>query len=42
LRHELRGLWRYRVRDYRIICEIREQSRVVLVLTIKHRSVAYE
>ena len=41
LRHELRGLWRYRVRDYRIICQIREQSRVVFVVTIKHRSVAY-
>lgn len=24
LRHERRGLWRYRVRDYRIICDIRE------------------
>jgi mRNA interferase RelE/StbE len=42
LRHELRGLWRYRVRDYRIICQIREQSRVVFVLSIKHRSVAYD
>ena len=41
LRHELRGLWRYRVRDYRIICEIREQVRVVFVLTIKHRATAY-
>ena len=38
LRHELRGLWRYRVRDYRIICDIREQNRVVFVLTVKHRS----
>ena len=42
LRHELRGLWRYRVRDYRIVCQIREQSRVVLVLSIKHRSAAYD
>ena len=41
LRHEMRGLWRYRVRDYRIICDIRESARVVFVLTIKHRSVAY-
>jgi mRNA interferase RelE/StbE len=41
LRHELRGLWRYRVRDYRIICDIREQNPVVFVLTIKHRSIAY-
>lgn len=42
LRYERRGLWRYRVRDYRIICEIRESSRVVFVLTIKHRSIAYD
>lgn len=41
LRHELRGPWRYRVRDYRIICDIREQTRVVFVLTIKHRSTAH-
>lgn len=26
LRHERRALWRYRVRDYRIICEIRESG----------------
>jgi mRNA interferase RelE/StbE len=42
LRYELRGVWRYRVRDYRIICDIREQTRVVFVLTVKHRSTAYE
>jgi len=41
LRHELGGLWRYRVRDYRIICEIREESGVVFVVTIKHRSIVY-
>ena len=42
LRHERYGLWRYRVRDYRIICEIREKTRVVFVLTIKHRSIVYD
>lgn len=42
LRHELGGLWRYRVRDYRIICEIREEAVVVFVVTIKHRSIAYD
>ena len=41
LRHERHGLWRYRVRDYRIICEIREQSGVVFVLSVKHRSIVY-
>ena len=42
LRYESRGLWRYRVRDYRIVCEIREASHLVFVLTIKHRSIVYE
>jgi mRNA interferase RelE/StbE len=41
LRHERRGLWRYRVRDYRIICEIREEFKVVFVVAIKHRSIVY-
>ena len=42
LRHELRGLWRYRVRDYRVICEVREELGVVFVMTIKHRSIVYD
>jgi mRNA interferase RelE/StbE len=42
LRHERRGLWRYRVRDYRVVCDIRDASRIVFVLTIKHRSIVYE
>jgi mRNA interferase RelE/StbE len=41
LRHERRGLWRYRVRDYRIICEIREEFKVVFVVAIKDRSIVY-
>lgn len=35
------GLWRYRVRDYRIICEISERELVVLVVGIGHRSTIY-
>lgn len=41
LRHALQGLWRYRVRDYRIICEIRDKARTVFVVTVRHRSAAY-
>jgi mRNA interferase RelE/StbE len=36
------GLWRYRVRDYRIICELQEKRLVVLVVAIGHRSTIYE
>ena len=36
------GLWRYRVRDYRIICELQERRLVVLVVGVGHRSTVYE
>jgi len=42
LRQDLRGLWRFRVRDYRIVCELREEIAVVLVVAIKHRSIVYD
>ena len=37
----LTGLWRYRVGDYRVICEIQDVELVVLVLQVAHRSQAY-
>jgi mRNA interferase RelE/StbE len=30
-------LWRYRVGDYRIICEIQDQQLIVLALAVGHR-----
>ncbi|MGB2624394.1 MAG: type II toxin-antitoxin system RelE/ParE family toxin [Candidatus Acidiferrum sp.] len=42
LRHSKFGLWRYRVRDYRIICELRETQLRVLVVAVGHRSPVYE
>ena len=41
LRYAMAGLWRYRVRDYRLICRIEEDRVVVLVLAIGHRSQVY-
>jgi len=35
------GLWRYRIGDYRIICHIKDQAKVVLVLRVAHRREAY-
>ena len=35
------GLWRYRVGDYRLICDIQDGELVVLVLQVAHRSEAY-
>ena len=42
LRHDKFGLWRYRVRDYRIICELDDKAQVVAVLAIGHRSTVYD
>lgn len=41
LRHDKYGLWRYRVRDTRIICHIREQEALILVLRVGHRKNVY-
>jgi mRNA interferase RelE/StbE len=35
-------LWRYRVGDYRILCDIQEDRIVVLVITIGHRRQIYK
>lgn len=37
----LNGIWRYRVGDYRILCEIHNDELIILVLTIGHRSKVY-
>jgi mRNA interferase RelE/StbE len=34
-------LWRYRVGDYRIICDIQDQRLIVLVLSVGHRREVY-
>ena len=36
------GQWRYRIGDYRAICEIIDEEIVVLVLEIGHRKHIYE
>lgn len=38
---DLKGFWRYRVGNYRIICDIQHQVLVVLVVKIGHRSDIY-
>jgi len=37
----LGGYWRYRVGDYRIICDIQDGKLIVLVVDIGHRSSVY-
>lgn len=38
---ELGEFWRYRVGDYRIVCEIRDKVLVILVIRIGHRREIY-
>jgi len=39
---DLKGLWRYRVGDYRIVASIEDNRFVVLVVTIGHRREVYD
>jgi len=42
LKADLAGLWRYRVGDYRILCQIRDQELFVLVVAAGHRKDVYK
>ena len=42
LKANLAGLWRYRVRDYRVLCQIKDQMLLVLVVSVGHRKNAYD
>ncbi|HEX4786183.1 MAG TPA: type II toxin-antitoxin system RelE/ParE family toxin [Candidatus Sulfotelmatobacter sp.] len=41
LHGEKRSLWRYRVGDYRLICDIQDERLVVLLLEVGHRKDVY-
>ncbi len=36
------GLWRYRVGDYRIICQLLDEEITVLVIKVGHRQSVYK
>ncbi|MCL2804064.1 MAG: type II toxin-antitoxin system RelE/ParE family toxin [Micrococcales bacterium] len=38
----LAGLWRYRIGDYRVICDIQDERLVVLVIEMGPRSDIYD
>jgi len=42
LRHEKYGFWRYRVGDYRIVCQIKDEELTVLILRVGHRKDVYQ
>ncbi|MGB5635448.1 MAG: type II toxin-antitoxin system RelE/ParE family toxin [Waterburya sp.] len=35
------GIWRYRVGDYRILCQIEDEVLIVLVIAVGHRKDIY-
>ena len=41
LRKDLKGLWKYRIGAYRIICSIEDNNLVVLVVRVGHRRYVY-
>jgi mRNA interferase RelE/StbE len=42
LQHNLAGKWRYRVGDYRILCNIEDDKLIVLVVEVGHRRYVYD
>ena len=42
LARELAGLWRYRIRNFRVICNIEDDKLIVLVVRVSHRKDIYE
>lgn len=42
LRGDLKGYWRYRVKDYRILCRIEHHRIVVVVVSVSQRSTVYD
>lgn len=36
------GQWRYRIGDYRLLCDIQDNELVILALTVGHRREVYE
>ncbi|MCM2265740.1 MAG: type II toxin-antitoxin system RelE/ParE family toxin [Desulfuromonadales bacterium] len=39
--NQLGGFWKYRIGDYRLICDIRDDVILILVLRIGHRREVY-
>ena len=37
----LKGIWRYRVGDYRLFAEIQDGKVLILILTVRHRKDLY-
>ena len=38
---DLKGFWRYRIGNFRIVCQIQDNSLLILILKIAHRKEIY-
>lgn len=41
LKGNLKGIWRYRVDDYRVFAHIQDSVLLILIIDVEHRSTAY-
>ena len=41
LKSDLSGLWRYRIGDYRVLCQIQDHELIVLVVSVGHHRKVY-
>ncbi|MGH8126761.1 MAG: type II toxin-antitoxin system RelE family toxin [Gammaproteobacteria bacterium] len=41
LKGQLSEYWRYRVGNYRVLCDIQDETLIVLVIRVAHRSKVY-
>lgn len=42
LKGDKKGVWRYRVGNYRVLCDIRDEELVVVAVEVRHRQGAYK
>lgn len=42
LKGNLKGIWRYRVGDYRILAEIQNEILTIIIINVKHRKSSYD
>lgn len=38
----LKGFWRYRIGDYRLLAEIEDNKLIIIAVSIEHRSTVYK
>jgi mRNA interferase RelE/StbE len=41
IEQKFKGLWRYRIGDYRLLCYIKDDELIILLVDIGHRSKVY-